>query len=275
MHGVKIHAVCVMSNHIHIVLTDMRGELPLFAARFLREAAECIRAHHGVSGVVWEPGRKYSAVELVTERAVQDEITYTLGNPVAAGLVARAKDWPGLISTPSALCGTSLEGERPDWFRNRQAATERLEFCMPPCFAGRAKSEIVHAIEANLDSREHSAAATLRGAGQRVMGAERVSATDPFDAPAAEGSDGDLNPTFATGEREAHRRAIVAAREWRIAYRSALDAWRNGNKNVEFPAGTWWMARFARARVAPGGPPSLAAAPASAVRIAAAADSAR
>ena len=250
-HGILVHAICVMSNHVHLVVTDTRGELPRFAARFFRETAQCLKAHRGIRGAVWEPGDKYSAVALETERAVVDKILYTLANPVVAGLVARAKDWPGLISAPGALYGATLEGERPSWFRDAQSATKSLKLSMPPCFAGRDPIEIVDAVEAELTAREQQAAAARRKSGRPVMGVERVRATDPFAAPTTEERERDLNPTFAAGEREAHKRAAITLREWRNAYRSALAAWRSGKRDVEFPAGTWWMAQFAGARVAP------------------------
>ena len=67
--GVKVHVVCAMSNHIHLVVTDVNGLLPQFSARLFREIALCIKAHRGVRERVWAAG-SYSAVELVTERAV-------------------------------------------------------------------------------------------------------------------------------------------------------------------------------------------------------------
>jgi putative transposase len=179
--GVKVHAICVMSNHIHLVVTDVRGLLPEFSARLFREIALCIKAHHGVRERVWRAG-SYSAVELVTERAVVGKIVYTLANPVTAGLVRTAKEWPGLISLPGAMYGTvTLEGERPTWFDDKQTDVERIKLCAPPCFEGRDLDELVSAIKDELEAREKSAAAELRKTGRKVLGADRVRNTDPFD----------------------------------------------------------------------------------------------
>ena len=37
---------------------------------------------------------------------------------------------------------------------------------------------------------------------------------------------------------------------FRMAYRTAYQAWRGGDRSVEFPAGTWWVVRCAGASAA-------------------------
>jgi REP element-mobilizing transposase RayT len=45
--GVLIHALCVMSNHIHIVLTDVLGLLPNFARELHRTVAKAVKVFTG------------------------------------------------------------------------------------------------------------------------------------------------------------------------------------------------------------------------------------
>ena len=40
-HGLRVHAFCAMSDHIHLVVTDERGMLPKFLQAFHRTAALC------------------------------------------------------------------------------------------------------------------------------------------------------------------------------------------------------------------------------------------
>ncbi|WP_255840653.1 hypothetical protein [Anaeromyxobacter sp. SG66] len=40
-------------------------------------------------------------------------IAYVLANPVAAGLVRRGAEWPGLWTAPEQLAGTTLSARRP------------------------------------------------------------------------------------------------------------------------------------------------------------------
>jgi hypothetical protein len=41
LHGVLVHAACLMSTHSHEVITDVRGEYPKFLQAFHRYLALC------------------------------------------------------------------------------------------------------------------------------------------------------------------------------------------------------------------------------------------
>ena len=80
--SIQVHAVCVMSNHYHLVITDVEGQLPDFMAWLNRHTAICLKLHRRRAGPIWEAGEKYSAVALVSAEAVWEKIVYTLANPV-------------------------------------------------------------------------------------------------------------------------------------------------------------------------------------------------
>ncbi len=71
-----------------------------------------------------------------------------------------------------------------------------------------------------------------------------------FDVPKTPRRKGKLNPTFAAGTAEGQRRGRAILNAFRSAYREALHKWRHGLACV-FPAGTFWLARFARVACAP------------------------
>jgi REP-associated tyrosine transposase len=96
--GVEIHAVCVMSNHWHGVVTDPEGRLPEFLERFHRLLAKAQNASLGRWENLWSSD-KLSVVWLVTEQDVLDKMAYTLANPTTAGLVKSPDEWPGVIGT--------------------------------------------------------------------------------------------------------------------------------------------------------------------------------
>ena len=100
---VQVHAYCVMSNHLHLVLTDPEGNLPKFMHWLDLFVAKCVNAMLGRWEAVWVDG-SYTPVVLVGERAILDKISYTLNNPVSAGLVRFGAQWPG--------CRTRPEGHR-------------------------------------------------------------------------------------------------------------------------------------------------------------------
>jgi hypothetical protein len=55
------------------------------------------------------------------------------------------------------------------------------------------------------------------------------------------------NPTFSALTRKAWLDAMKGLRAFRSAYRAAYVAWRSGDRDTEFPLGTWWVVRHAGA----------------------------
>lgn len=83
--GVEVHAFCVMSNHIHIIVTDVEGTLPEFMRELNRTTAKALNASQGQ----WEnpcAAEPYNEVVLPTEEEFLDKIAYLAANPVEAGL---------------------------------------------------------------------------------------------------------------------------------------------------------------------------------------------
>src|SRR5689334_15515821 len=100
--GVHVHALCAMSTHLHLVVTDVRGVLPRFLQFFHRIVALGTKVLRGWEGPVWDH-EATSVVRLLTRVAVVEKIAYTLANPIAAGLVRRAHEWPGAKVSPNEI----------------------------------------------------------------------------------------------------------------------------------------------------------------------------
>ena len=58
LYKMEVHAFCAMSTHIHVVLTDTRGLLPMFLASFHRLVAMGTKALRQWDGSVWERIRR-------------------------------------------------------------------------------------------------------------------------------------------------------------------------------------------------------------------------
>ena len=118
-HGIEVHALGVMSNHYHLVVTDVRGVLPDFMMGLHRSLALSIKQLRDLDEVLWEPNVPYSAVELGRPSEILDKIAYTLLNSVSAGLVRTPERWPGVLSTLEQLRQGMLQVERPRvWFKD-------------------------------------------------------------------------------------------------------------------------------------------------------------
>src|SRR5690606_17829147 len=79
--GLELHAVCVMSNHVHGVATAVEGRHPEFTAWAHRVMALALKAMHGIEGAVWQEGGA-SVQRLVGSVAVAEALAYVRVNPV-------------------------------------------------------------------------------------------------------------------------------------------------------------------------------------------------
>jgi REP element-mobilizing transposase RayT len=98
--GVLVHACCVLSNHVHLVVTDAEGRLPEFMQYLDSLVARALNAALGRFEAFWSADGSYSAVEPLAPGDIVAKVAYALANPVAAGLVARGSEWPGLRTSP-------------------------------------------------------------------------------------------------------------------------------------------------------------------------------
>jgi len=243
-YGILVHAAVLMSTHEHLVLTDTRGQLPRFLQELHRLVALGVKVLRKWEGAVWDH-QKTSVVELLTPQAVIEKLAYVMANPVAAGLVARAGQWPGLRTTPEQLGRASHTAARPNYYFDEDnpfwPKTATLELTMPAL--GMRDLDVRQNVQQELDALELAARTEVQKNGRRFLGSERLTTLSPYDrAKSFEPLHG-RNPTFAVGrgQRETFFEALVELRTFRRAYRLALDHWRTGARNVLFPVGTWLM----------------------------------
>lgn len=91
--GVALHAYVLMSNHFHLLATpDSADALPLMMQAVGRRYVRYFNDRQGRSGTLWE-GR-YRSTLIQTERYLLACMAYIDLNPVRAGLVAEAPDYP-------------------------------------------------------------------------------------------------------------------------------------------------------------------------------------
>lgn len=253
-HGVLLHAFCAMSTHVHYVITGTRGNLPKFLEMFHGLVSRGIKRIHAWDGAVWDRAQT-SVVELCTRQAIIEKIAYTLVNPVQAGLVWMAREWPGVKTAIKAIGRHSIEARRPQTYFSAQndkwVPSAKLNIALPPSVSVDDARGFRRAIGRELSRLENAAHAVIPK--QRVLGAKRAMLIAPETRITSYEPKYQRNPTFAVG-REAPQGAGLAAvakrRAFRVAYRTALLAWRAGNRTVEFPAGTYAMREFHGANIA-------------------------
>jgi REP element-mobilizing transposase RayT len=239
-YGILVHAFCVLSNHFHLVVTDPFARLPEFNRYLDSLLARAINCSLGRWESFWDPD-SYSAVRLETAESVLEKMVYTLANPVAAGLVAHGREWPGLWSDPT-LIGTVIEAKRPSTFFREDGpmpASATLRLSPPPAFKG--DSGFVPLLLSRLTEVEKSTAAELRKQGRFFLSAKAVLKQKPTSRPAPGEPRRELNPRVACRAKFKRIEALQRLTEFGRAYREALRSWRAGVRDVVFPAGTWLM----------------------------------
>ena len=245
--GVQVHAVAVLSNHYHAVCTDPEGRLPEFMAYLHRLVATCMNAGMGRWENFWA-SEKPSAVRLENDEDILDKIVYTACNPVAAGLVAKADHWPGLMAYQAEKV---LKAARPDmFFRKDGDMAESASITMtPPPLKTKPpqqnhKEQIVNLVR-NEEMRIQTEMAKL---GRAFMGKAAVLGQKVTDAPFTKEARRGLNPNVACKSKWHRIEALRRLKSFVNEYKEALKEWRRGNREVVFPAGTYALRIHASVR---------------------------
>jgi putative transposase len=234
--GVVLHAACFMSNHHHLVVTDPRGELPNFLRELHRLTAKAMNVCQGQWENLWS-AEPCSAVRLADDDDVIDKIAYVAVNPVAAGLVEKPEDWPGLslwtegavrLAQPRAYF--RVGGECPERISLRVAAP-----------SGQQRGGWARRVQSAIAAKVAGAHRKMRAAGRAFVGRaavlaqsfiERATSFEPRRVPV---------PTVAAKNPGARKALLAIQKAFRVAYRQALEAWKVGVRESVFPFGTWWM----------------------------------
>ena len=243
-YGIRVHAAVVMSTHEHLILTDVQGVLPRFLQELHRLVALGVKVLRKWEGAVWDH-EKSSVVELRTDQAVIEKLAYAMANPVAAGLIRDASDWPGVTTRPHELGLASWKAARPagyfDADNPQWPDVATLALTMPQLSMSDADSR--QAVAAELKAQEAEARAHLRAKGWHFLKRVRLRTLSPFTRARSREPLRARNPTFAVGrgQRAAFLAAVAAVRAFREAYRAALQSWRSKLRAALFPPETWLM----------------------------------
>ncbi len=242
----------VMSNHHHTILFDRDEDEPRvieFMEHLHKEVAKCVNALRGRWENLWASERP-SLVDLKEPADVIAKVVYAAMNPVEAGLVDRVHHWPGVNAFADFVNERSVRVERPrHFFRpdGKMPKSVTLQYVVPPELGGGAQvraavREGVHAEEARLmgERRRH---------GRCVLGRRAVMRQRCSDQPWTQEPRRELSPRIAARSRWTRLGALRGLKAFREAYQAARKAWLAGLPAV-FPAGTYWLRRFAGVQVA-------------------------
>jgi putative transposase len=245
---VRIHALVVMSNHWHALLSvDHAAQLAAFMAFVNGNIAREVGRLHGWRDRFW--ARRYRAIVVADDDAAVARLRYILSNGCKEGLVDRPVDWPGVSCARALTAGNPLRGTWYDRTAEHQARGQGKkvaagQFCSQyevtlvnlPCW--RTLSPAHHrAACADLVSQIESETRTAREASERpCVGRERLLAENPHQRPAS--SESSPAPLV-------HGSCPEIVTTFRAAYAAFVDAFRAAaarllhGDSTDFPAGAF------------------------------------
>jgi REP element-mobilizing transposase RayT len=247
--NIGIIGVCAMSNHYHAIVYDPDAMLPRFLEHFHGVTARAVNRRRDRQEHFWssaQPNVNY----LVEEGDILEKTVYALANPVAAQLVDKAFNWPG-ISSLAWLDGRTITIKRPSVYFSNQGTmpdTIRLRLIAPP---GISASAWANRVRERVVEEEQAAALERRASGSRVLGRKNVLSTSPYGRPTTAHRRSTLRPFIAAKNRALRTRELNALKEFRTQYRRAWIAFRDGARSTRFPAGTFALFHRCGVRVAP------------------------
>lgn len=241
--SLRILAVCVLSNHLHLVVRDERSELAAWASYFLGNLSRAVNRLRKRSGPCF--ARRYSAEPILDAEALHDRLVYVVTNPVQAGLCERLDQWPGQVLYAAGAETLELEVEwvdrdalrrsRPPLQRRKVRSRSpdlprvRGRLRIDPLADARERAPACEAIEA----RERALATRRRASGRKTLSPKLILAQHWHAAPRrpkrsprplCHASDPGLRRAFAEGFRE-----------FVTLFREASEQLRLGSHGQRFP----------------------------------------
>jgi REP element-mobilizing transposase RayT len=242
---VKLHAVTVASNHMHMILTvsDSRalaGFMCCVNSKIAREAGRL----HDWREKLW--GRRYRAIPILDDESIEKRLRYVLAHGCKEGLVRRPGDWPGVNCVAALTEGVRMKGV---WFdrtaefeaRRKKQAFGRYEFSTEyelklaplPCWAEFSEDERRKRAQAMIEVIEQETREQLEREGRGVMGVRMVLGQSPRETPLQ------VNRSTAPA---CHAKDGLTRRMYLAVYRGFVDLYtrasgkfRNGDRTARFP----------------------------------------
>jgi putative transposase len=248
-HRIQVLFTVAMSNHHHTGIYDSEGNYPAFLEHFHKLFAKCQNTLRGRWENFWS-SEQTSVVRLVEPEDVLNKMTYALTNPVKDALVERAHHWPGVSSLGATLGGPALAARRPEhFFREDGPMPEAvsLPLIRPPGFDHLGAGQFAALVKEQVHQVEKTVLAQRRRTGGRVVGRRAILAQRCTDRPDSREPRRELNPRVAARSKWSRIEALRRNKTFQAAYQAARAALVSGIRDILFPAGTYWLRRFANA----------------------------
>lgn len=257
--NIELHAFCFMSNHFHLVITDPDLKISPFMQWLDLIICRCLNAHYHRQGILWAPG-KFHAAKLCDDTTILEKIVYTITNPVKAALVKKPQHWPGVISLSRHYMGAPLCARRPRVYFGKNSKVPpavSLQLTVPKAFSHMSMVAFRQLLNQHLKARCEDLHAEIISQGRKFLGPEKVLEVSPEYRPSNPFIDSEIIPLIACKDRELRKQHLRDYKVFFTEHRRCREAFRRGEREVRFPAGTNWWRQHVGVLCEPIPPPEL------------------
>jgi REP-associated tyrosine transposase len=259
-HGIKVHAFVFMSNHIHLVVTDMRGNLPDFTRDLYSTVARVMNKKMHRREIFWASGTGGATV-LIGEQTIVEKIAYTITNPVAAGVVPLHTRWKlnqnhskiPLLSTLGAIKRRKRNRlPRPkNYFKAQGSAVADygiLTLEPPPEMD---EEKFYQELESCVKKKEKELQELHKHSNKPFLGMKNSIQTGPQYMPLKTEKNSQLNPLLACSDPTRLIGEKIILKQFRHAHKECRIKVLAGKRAVIFPEGTYVMLKLFSVKTAP------------------------
>ena len=241
-YDIEYHTVSVLSNHLHLLLTDLRGDQiqpfnrDLFS--LLGRSINCLR---GRNENLWNNKKPSCVCVAPRGEDVIDKAAYIVVNPVEAGLVSHAKKWPGVRVLASELGRRRLRVRRPGFFFSEEGCMPEevaVEFTLPRVWDV-SPEQLRKSVIEECQRREESIRSRLQNAGETFMGVKSVLRASTHESAKTREEWFRLSPHVACKNADLRRKFLKWRKRRQKKYDEQRAALLSGRRDVEFPEGTY------------------------------------
>jgi hypothetical protein len=194
-----------------------------------------------------------SVVELVKAEDVLAKMVYAIANPVTSHLVARVHRWPGVESLTAIDHNRPLTASKPIRFFDPENSdlpnAIDLHFRRVPGFERLSHVEYSKLLRDKVAEAEEKVAAESREKGIKLLGRRGVRQQHWNSHPGTRETRRGLSPRVACKNTWVRVEALQRNQAFIDRYREAR-ADQLAGREATFPAGTWWLHRFAGVKCA-------------------------
>ncbi len=238
-----------MSNHYHLVVTDVNGTLPDFTEELNKLVGRSLNHFHDHKEYFWN-SEQVSQVRLLSPATVLDKTIYALANPTKALLVSHGNKWPGVRLFRKG----EYVAKKPKFFFRSEAAggalpdRATLTLTAPPIGVDELCAD--DAVKKATSAREKEIRDKANMANKKFKGAAAVKIQNIYSSPRKALPMHQLSPQVACRDPDQRIAALAAIKEFVREHAERRNDFLNKVKDVVFPHGTYKMVKQFGARCA-------------------------